>query len=139
MIPLKQKHKYIKDVQHGDCWSACVESILECEGAMPYWNINTDWATHYTNVLSALDKLGYSLYGYDIHLLEEEILNSPDTDGYVIAIGKSPRSTENERVNHAVVWRNGIVHDPHPDNTGILDIISFEVLIKNNQTTQPKL
>lgn len=61
---------------------------------------------------------------------KSNIIDGQWTDGYIIAIGKSPRSTDERRINHAVVWKNGLVHDPHPDNTDILDIIMFEVLIK---------
>jgi hypothetical protein len=55
----------------------------------------------------------------------DNILNCPDTNGYSIAIGKSVRG-----VNHAVVWKNGMAHDPHPDNTGLNEITRFEILTK---------
>ena len=35
---------------------------------------------------------------------------------HVIASGPSPRAA----VDHAVIWLNGqVVHDPHPDKTGL--------------------
>lgn len=34
-----------------------------------------------------------------------------------IACGKSPRGN----VDHAVVWKDGIVHDPHPSNSGLAE------------------
>jgi hypothetical protein len=58
-------------------------------------------------------------------------LGSPDTDGYVIAIGESPRSTPENKISHAVVWRNGIVFDPHPDKSGLISITAFEIYYRD--------
>lgn len=134
MIPVKQKYLHIPDQQAGDCWRACLSSILECDIELfPAPKHEQDWSDYYPQVLKVLSSLGYDWIGFTIENIQEGDLLAPDTNGYVIAVGKSPRSTSERRVNHAVVWRNGIVHDPHPDNTGILDIITIEVLkrIKN--------
>ena len=131
MKPVKQKYIVIPDKQAGDCWRACLASILECDIDLfhaPEWK--DDWSDYYPKVLKVLEDLGYQWIGYTIENMDSCPLDAPDTDGYVVAVGKSPRSTPDKRTNHAVVWKNGIVHDPHPDNTGINDIITFEILTK---------
>jgi len=52
---------------------------------------------------------------------KKEILNySPGVDGYYIVCGGSPRGCPS---GHAVVFKNGeMVHDPHPEGTGITSI-----------------
>jgi hypothetical protein len=47
-------------------------------------------------------------------------------DKYYFVIGKSPR---NKDINHIVIFQNGImVHDPHPDRTGLLTHETFTVI-----------
>jgi hypothetical protein len=123
MIKVMQKYLHIpKNNQKGDCWRACLASVLECDIELfPDPNIITDWATLYTETLVAIEKLGYKYDSVPVSLFHE--------NGYCVAIGKSPRS-KRKRITHAVVWNNGIVHDPHPDKTGLLDITRFEVFIK---------
>jgi len=46
----------------------------------------------------------------------------PFYDGLVIAMGQGPRG-----LRHSVVWQDwgegaGLVHDPHPDGTGLVDV-----------------
>jgi hypothetical protein len=131
MIPVKQKYLHIPDEQAGDCWRACLASILECDIELfPAPNIIDDWSDYYPKIFQVLHSLGYLWIGYTIENTDRTSLLAPDTDGYIIAVGKSPRSTIEKRVNHSVVWKNGIIHDPHPDNKGILDIIAFEILLK---------
>jgi hypothetical protein len=116
--------------QRGDCWRACIASILECDiDLFPSPNDIKNWVTLYTEVLARLKKMGYEYNSYSVAGITDKVLSSFDTDGYCIAIGKSPRSTH-KRITHAVVWRNGIKHDPHPDCTGLLDITRFEIFTK---------
>jgi hypothetical protein len=133
MKPVNQKYIHIEGKQNGDCWRACIASILNLEiNYFPEWNINESFDEYYPKVFAILKELGWQWGEIKINNTGSDSLVKYAVDGYVIAIGKSPRSTDDNRVNHAVVWKNGIVHDPHPDNTGILDIISFEVLMKIN-------
>jgi hypothetical protein len=121
MNPVTQKYLHIGK-QKGDCWRACLASILECDIELfPDPNVITDWPTLYTETLVAIEKLGYKYESIPVSLFHE--------NGYCIAIGKSPRS-KRKRITHAVVWNNGIVHDPHPDKTGLYDITRFEVFTK---------
>jgi hypothetical protein len=34
-------------------------------------------------------------------------------------MAKSPR---NSKIDHAVVWHDGIIHDPHPSNAGLAEV-----------------
>lgn len=125
MKPVEQKYLHIPKIgQKGDCWRACLASILECDIELfPDPNIITDWPTLYNDTLEVLDKMGYSYNSIPVSHFK-------GNGSYVVAIGKSPRS-KRKRITHAVVWNNGIVFDPHPDHTGLLDITRFEVLITN--------
>ena len=128
MKPVMQKYISSKK-EYGDCWRACLASVLECDiEKFPHPKKDEDWDTYYLKVFDALEKLGFQWIGYTAQNADAEVFESKDTDGFIIAVGKSPRSTKRIRYNHAVVWKNGIVHDPHPDNTGILDITTFEIL-----------
>ncbi len=131
MKPVDQKHLYTLNKQRGDCWRACLASILEVDiETFPNWEVKQDWDDYYWRILKILEKIGYEYSSLTIQNTELQELESPDTGNYIIAIGKSPRAVQNDIINHAVVWKNGIVHDPHPDKTGILNIIRFEVLSK---------
>ncbi len=123
MIPVYQKYLHIpRKNQKGDCWRACLASILECDiDKFPDPNIITDWPTLYTETLVVIEKMGYKYDSIPISLFHE--------NGYCVAIGKSPRS-KRKRITHAVVWNKGIVHDPHPDKKGLLDITRFEIFTK---------
>jgi len=131
MKPIKQKYLHIPDKQHGDCWRTCLASILECDvDTFPYHNGDISWPDEWAEVMKILESLGYYYGTAPVGSTSCGILDCPDTDGYSIAIGKSNRG-----VNHSVVWKNGIAHDPHPDNTGLTEITRFEVLtrIKTNE------
>lgn len=129
MKPVQQKYIHIEGKQNGDCLRACLASILEVDiDTFPYFSIGMDWSEYYSNVMDTLFDLGWQCDYYIIENCKPELLESKDTEGLIIAIGESPRSTKEKRINHAVIWRNGLIHDPHPDNTGIKDIIGFEVL-----------
>jgi hypothetical protein len=133
MKPIKQIYLHIPDKQHGDCWRACLASILECDiDTFPYHNGDIAWADEWDEVMNILVLLGYYYSTVPVGLAHQGILDCPDTDGYSIAIGKSNRG-----VNHAVVWKNGMAHDPHPENTGLIEITRFEILTKISYQPQP--
>lgn len=127
MKPIKQKYLHIPDKQHGDCWRSCLASILECDvDTFQYHNGDISWPDEWDEVMKKLESLGYYYGTVPVGSTTCGMLECPDTDGYCIAIGKSNRG-----VNHAVVWKNGMAHDPHPDNTGLIEITMFEILTKN--------
>ena len=99
----------------GDCWRACVASILdlplgdvpELESASDPYDTLSRWAC---------------LRG--CYLLGFEPGNPPF--GYSIAVGPSPRGKNRF---HCCIAKDGeIVFDPHPDRTGLKEIHRFEVI-----------
>ena len=97
---------------NGDCFRACIESILECElkdipdfmgGGEQFFNYRiSDWSK----------KIGV--------ILIDATIEDPESDEYkdmfLVATGKSPRGN----CNHAVIFQNGeMVHDPHPEKLGL--------------------
>lgn len=110
---------------YGDCWAACIASITEIpleEIPDPNDPANKEWSIYWVNMWNFLQEKGYNLYVEDVHKFKGN--GNP-----VMAIGKSPRCVgENADLYHAVVWNDGIIHDPHPDNTGIHSIIHFEII-----------
>lgn len=130
MKAVDQKYLHIPGKQNGDCWRACLASILECEiDDFPYesgLDTNYAWSIYHNLVCRVLEQKGWHWMGYEIHNIDLGLLDSKDTDGHIIAVGKSPRG----EFSHAIVWKNGIAHDPHPDKTGINNITYFEVLTK---------
>jgi len=103
----------------GNCFWAAISSVTEIilsefEG-FQYLN-NGVW---FNPLCSVLRPHGFmyagSLYG------EKKILDYKiGVDGYYVVSGGSPRGSDR---GHAVVFYNGaMVHDPHPDGTGITTI-----------------
>lgn len=107
----------------GDCWRACIASITDVDiENFPNpndYDFETEWSIYWTDVWEKLQTLGFDLCIESVHHFKGN--GKP-----VIASGKSPRG----EFNHAIVWNNGIIHDPHPDNTGICNIDHFEVIEK---------
>lgn len=104
--------------RRGNCMSACLASILEIpietvpnffevagEGVAEWWGALREW----------LKPFGFGV----ITLTFEDagMWNTLCLDGYHIVSGPSPRV---EGSFHATVWHAGrMVHDPHPDQSGI--------------------
>jgi len=128
MIPVKQKYLH-NSITKGDCWRACIASILEYDiDALPDPNFYDDWNEYCQAIEQVVKNLGYDIRSYSIINTKQEMLNSSDTDGYVIAVGASPRFENG--LNHCVVWKNGVVHDPYPDPLYIQSIVAFDILTK---------
>ncbi len=133
MIPVNQK--FLQEPDNGsigDCWRACIASVLELPiDDVPHFG-ELDVRIGMKMQLLLLHEHGltlYSMYG------EGSMSNHPemqkDDHEYYFAIGPSPRD---KNVNHQVVCHKGkIVHDPHPDKTGLAGISHFEILLKLKQ------
>lgn len=118
----------------GNCGEACVASILEIElSDIPMLHNQDDpedGATYCRNLRKFLSKFGMSFI--DVSMVEDCDPMDFFKDCWVVASGKSPRATEDWQ-KHAVVWRNGeIVHDPHPNGSGLDEIEMYGVFIKQN-------
>ena len=99
--------------ENGNCFSACVASILEIDIAQVP-NIAKDFAW-----FQIMDEF-VNKYGYGLTYLGNTLLGAGETwreHAYIIAGGQSPRYRNRK---HVVIYKNGkMVHDPHPDNIGL--------------------
>lgn len=100
----------------GDCFRACVASIFEfpieempnfwdhTQDARVFWKMVNDWMR---------ERLGMGCFPVKLTEEHEYMLK----DVMCVALGKQRRSDE----DHAVVWRNELIHDPHPSRDGIIN------------------
>ena len=112
MIPVKQT---LLGPEQGNCFAACIASILELPiSSVPNFCLYHDW---FQRVNEFLEPLGLCYIEVDISAsgLMYGLLNN---NNFYVLSGKSP----NYDCLHAVVAQGDvIVHDPHPDNKGLLD------------------
>jgi hypothetical protein len=101
------------DQQRGNCWSACLASLLELDieevpdfvqievsGGQYWWEHTLEWLAH----------RGYRL---------ARVMGELPKDPYIMC-GISPRSPNGEPVGHSVIYQDGVmIHDPHPSGDGI--------------------
>lgn len=121
MIPVKQTRLAIDKTPkgRGNCYPAVIASILEleCESVIQFQELYDEcWIEPLNNWL---EERGYELCNLDNHLFNDE---------YYFCAGISPR---NKNIYHICIYKNGkLIHDPHPDNTGILTEETFIQLSK---------
>jgi len=116
MKPVMQTLFYDKDGT-GNYFEACIASIFEIDlKDVPNFH-GEKWFTDFWEWLKVH---GYTSYG---SLCNEKIEDyEGGVDGYFIIVGESPRG-KHIKGGHAVVYKNGkMVHDPHPDGTGVVSI-----------------
>ena len=123
MKPVMQK---IFDSRKGDCVRACLASIFELsidevpnfweqiQDPTEFWRLINEWLMENFRVKNIFLK-----YSKKTANILEGVL--------CIAGGTSPRHTPG---GHAIVWRDGLLHDPHPSGDGLLgDPEDFMVFI----------
>lgn len=103
----------------GDCFSACVASLLEIPLAdVPVWSGSPDHAEG-TWMHAVNDWL--RLRGYCLVVFKDENLGAPAPECFHIASGPSPGRTDG--LTHAVVaYGDRIIHDPNHQQLGITEI-----------------
>jgi len=113
MIPVQQT---IFDDTYGDCFRACVASIFEfpieempnfweqTQDVSEFWKLNNEWLVKNKGFKCPSFQLSMD----DMHVIEDLLC---------VACAKSPRGD----MDHAVVWNNGLIHDPHPSNAGLAE------------------
>jgi hypothetical protein len=103
----------------GNCFWAAISSVteipLELFKDFQYMSDGT-WFPPLWDILT---KNGFTYHGMIRD--KEKILNyTIGVDGYYVVTGGSPRGFKS---SHAVVFKDGkMVHDPHPEGTGITSI-----------------
>lgn len=89
----------------GNCLPACIASLLELSIDDVPCFLSGDWYDQYDDWLETRD---IALVMRPVHL-------APKDDFYILA-GMSPRGR-----GHVVIAKDGeIIHDPHPDNAGLV-------------------
>jgi hypothetical protein len=122
VTPLHQTYfygGYEEGITRGNCWQTAIASVLDLplddvphfvdideRGGENWWYFTCNW-------------LWYR--GYEIQRLSRHIY----TNEYYFVSGKSPRGD----FYHVVIYQNGkMVHDPHPDSTGVLTEETFDII-----------
>lgn len=103
-------------VEYGNCFSACIASIFELpiEYVPNYWE-QTDDPTEYIQLVNQWLSKHCGYRGIMIQLAIKDQFYLKDV--LCIAIGQTARSKD---IDHAVVWRNQMIHDPYPSREGLL-------------------
>lgn len=125
MTPITQD-KFVKfaadgvtKTERGNCFAACIASLLDVPlNHVPNIEELYDCYAWYDVFCSWLECKGYT---FETSTKQECI----SSGGYYLVSGKSPRGS----FNHIVIYKEGqMVHDPHPDRTGLLTEEEFEYL-----------
>jgi hypothetical protein len=129
---------------HGNCYAACVASIFEVpietlpqlpeddavviakyqtDANKEHWDIGNYYDAWWWEMWDAWFKeQGLSRFRMDYKLFDTRYYKQPP--GYSILVGESDRGFK-----HATVALNGkLVHDPHPDRTGLTTMEQFEII-----------
>lgn len=118
----------------GDCFRACVASIFEfpikdmpnfwehTQDTSEFWKFVDAWMVRKFGIRCISVKFNKE----DLHLI----------DGILcVACAKSPRCKDED---HAVVWQDGLIHDPHPSSAGLVEEPdSFTLFIPINPNRRP--
>lgn len=134
MIPVKQTLLYKTGEVMGNCFAACIASILECDiNEIPQPTIDHMdcwWSEYFPLVVDWLNNRGCTLLEFSVSEQAPLRWFSPDKDVFVVASGKSSRIPGYQ---HSVVWnlsKNELAHDPHPENTGLSEVQVVTFVVK---------
>jgi hypothetical protein len=106
----------------GNCWQTVIASLLELpmEEVPDFVNEYEAGGQHWW--LHTID----FLKKHDMQI--KPIPDHPDTDELYLVSGPSPRYNDQY---HVVIYQRGrMVHDPHPDGTGVLEEKHFDIIRK---------
>jgi hypothetical protein len=130
---MKPIHQTTFGQDNGNCFSACIASILEVPlGTVPNFckDSTGNWREN-TNIWLAQFGLAY----IDIHLAGDLRDNLVDYWGYHVIAGKGPRG-----VQHAIVGYKGVPYfDPHPSGKMLLpdQELEYGLFISRMQRSEP--
>ena len=110
----------------GNCLPACAVSILEIpdklEELSDFLSTHTDWMSQRLRLAEWLNTIGMTC----IPLTRWDDCNDRMIRGVTcVADGISPRG-----IRHAVVWKDGVIFDPHPDGGGIKSVDTYLVFVQ---------
>ena len=112
----------------GNCWAACVASVLECglEEVPDVEFEQMDAGAESPDVLRFWKEWREWLADRNLGILCVTMGKGvPLPRGYVIFTGRSPRGAW----DHSVVYHDGeLCHDPHPEGGGIQVVSSMDML-----------
>jgi hypothetical protein len=118
--------------ERGNCLQASVASLLELPlEAVPHWVEEAarpgQWYTDFNNWFVREYRLVPHIVGAKTHYPPEGV--------YCLAWGKSARG-----LDHSVVYKNAeIVHDPHPEGGGLVDIEQFVVFVATFRQSEERI
>lgn len=96
--------------REGNCWQTVLACVLDLElDEVPHFvQIDVDTELNwFFNTYKWCEKRGLSIVGTP---------NPPETDDYILVVGKSPRGD----FSHVVIYKDGkMFHDPHPSGEGL--------------------
>jgi len=126
-VDQKKLHNPKKGI-NGDCVRASVASVLELPiDKVPSWEdlSNREFWHEY---IKFLGRNGYGLYRINVGAKEPHPKILKGEYEYYFMIGPSPRFPDE---SHQCVGHKGkLVHDPHPDRTGLKSLRNVEILVK---------
>lgn len=137
MIPVKQTKLHNPPVQNGNCFAAVIASILEIpiEEVLPVEDMFEQYDWH-VRLFCWLKERGwiwrtawefqqFYQHGSGGDFIKQEMIK----DKPYLVTGMTNRFEG--KVAHICIYMNGeMVHDPHPDNTGLTTQDYFEVIEK---------
>jgi hypothetical protein len=111
----------ILDGERGDCYRACLASILELAlEDVPHVCLHADWRER---TVAFLRPFGLGLL--TVNVFPEDYPRELFPDAWHVMAGPGQRG-----VRHAVVGRRAIMlHDPHPSGAGLLSIEEYDFFL----------
>ncbi len=144
MIPVKQTKLHNPPDQNGNCFAAVISSItgIPIEEMYAIEDSYSDpcWSERLTNWLLERGWLWRSAkdfeYRYGLGKMPVGFSENDFKDQPYLVIGRT--KSFNGEVAHICIYMNGdLVHDPHPDNTGLTTMEHFEVIQKVCKNSEP--
>lgn len=100
----------------GNCLQAAIASLLDLPLVEVPHFVGRDWMTDGAEHWWTEWRRWSAARG-----LRVEALETPQAGEYYLGGGPSPRDPENR--SHVAVYQDGdLVHDPHPDGTGVVEV-----------------
>jgi len=113
---MKPAMQTIFDDVYGDCFRACVAAIFEfsieempnfweqTQDVSEFWQLNNDWM---------MKNCGFKVLSVHFSPEDKHVVSGL----LCVACAKSPRGD----ADHAALWRDGLLHDPHPSQAGLAE------------------